>query len=95
MKTSKFLRVGVLEVFWLSENFTRLTKLLNLFKEAIVLFTVTYYCNEMVYSYGTDLTQRRTRTQVIGHHLPTARTPSSMSFNGLELELKRKPRVSS
>ena len=32
--------------------------------------------------------QRRTRTQVLGHHSPSARTPSSVSFNGLKLGLK-------
>ena len=44
----------------------------------------------MVFTYGTDLTQRRTRTRVTGHHLSSARTRSSMSFNGLELGLKLK-----
>ena len=48
---------------------------------------------------ATDLTQRRTRTQVTGHHSPSAQTRSSMSFNGhelgLELELERKSQVSS
>ena len=34
--------------------------------------------------------QRRTRTRVLGHHLPSAQTQSSVSFNGLELELDRK-----
>ena len=32
--------------------------------------------------------QRRTRTRVLGHHLPSARTQSSVSFNGLELGLE-------
>ena len=49
--------------------------------------------------YGTDLTQCHTRTRVIGHHSPSAQNRLSMSFNGLELglelELKRKPQVSS
>ena len=45
--------------------------------------------------YGTDLTQRCTRIRVTGHRSPSARTRSSISFNGLELELERKPRVSS
>ena len=49
--------------------------------------------------YGIDLMQRRTHTRVTGHHSPSARTRSSMSFNGLELglelEFERKPRVSS
>ena len=38
--------------------------------------------------------QSRTRTRVLEHHSPSARTPSSVSFNwlelGLELELERK-----
>ena len=38
--------------------------------------------------------QRYTRMRVLGHHSPSARTQSSVSFNGLELrfelELKRK-----
>ena len=38
-----------------------------------------------MHTYGTDLMQRRTRTRVLGHHSPSARTPSSVSFNGLEL----------
>ena len=42
----------------------------------------------LVHEYGTDLMQRRTRTRVLGHHSPSARTPSSVSFNGLELGLK-------
>ena len=62
-------------------------------------------CSDMyhvsIVIYGTDLTQRRTRIRVTGHHSPSARTQSSISFNGLELglelelELERKPRVSS
>ena len=47
-----------------------------------------------VYTYGTDLMQRRTRIRVIGYHSLSARTRSSVSFNGLELgldlELERK-----
>ena len=43
-----------------------------------------------VSNYGTDLMQRRTRTRVLGYHSPSARTRSSLSFNGLELELERK-----
>ena len=31
--------------------------------------------------------QRRTRTRVVGYHLPCTRTTSSVSFNGLELGL--------
>ena len=38
--------------------------------------------------YGTDLTQRRTRMQVLGYYLTSARTQSSVSFNGLELGLE-------
>ena len=41
------------------------------------------------FRYGTDLMQRRTCTRVLGHHSPSARTPSSVSFNGLELELEK------
>ena len=45
-------------------------------------------------SYGTDLTQHRTRAQVLGYHLQSAQTRSSVSLNGLvlglELELERK-----
>ena len=44
---------------------------------------------------GTDLTQRCTRIRVTVHHSSSAQTRSSMSINGLELELERKPRVSS
>ena len=55
--------------------------------------TLMYVCN-YIYSYGTDLMQRRTRTRVLGYHSPSARTRSSLSFNGLELglelELERK-----
>ena len=40
------------------------------------------------FAYGTDLTQRRTRMRVLGYHSPSARTRSSVSFNGLELELE-------
>ena len=44
--------------------------------------------------YGTDLMQRRTNTRVLGYHSRSARTQSSVSFNGLELglelELERK-----
>ena len=29
-----------------------------------------------------------THTRVLGHHSPSAQTPSSVSFNGLELGLK-------
>ena len=51
------------------------------------------------HNYGTDLTQRHTRTRVTGYHSPSARTRLGISFNGLELrlklELKRKPRGSS
>ena len=54
-----------------------------------------HYSNNLRYR----LTQHRTRTWVTGHHSPSVRTRSSMSFNGLELrvklELERKPRVSS
>ena len=46
-------------------------------------------------TYGIDLMQRRTRTRVIGHHSPGAPIRLSMSFNGLVLELERKPQVSS
>ena len=53
--------------------------------------------------YGTGLMQHCIRIRVTGHHLPSARTRSSMSFNGLELglelelklKLERKPQVSS
>ena len=45
--------------------------------------------------YGTDLTQRLTQFQVTGHHSPSARTRSSMSFNGVRLKLQRKLWVSS
>ena len=38
--------------------------------------------------YGTDLMQRRTRMQVLGYHSTSARTRSSVSFNGLELGLE-------
>ena len=45
-------------------------------------------------SYGTDLMQCCTCTQVLGHHSPSVQTPLSVSFNGLklrlELELERK-----
>ena len=41
----------------------------------------------LVTKYGTDLMQRRTRTRVVGYHLPCTRTTSSVSFNGLELGL--------
>ena len=34
--------------------------------------------------------QHRTCTRVLGHHSPSARTQSSVSFSGLELGLKRK-----
>ena len=40
------------------------------------------------FNYGTDLTQRRTRMQVLGYHSTSARTRSSVSFNGLELGLE-------
>ena len=42
----------------------------------------------MHYVYGTDLTQRRTHTRVVGHRSPCARTRSSVSFSGLELGLE-------
>ena len=49
--------------------------------------------------YSTDLKQHHTCTRVIGHHSLSAQTQSSMPLNGLELwlelELKRKPQVSS
>ena len=38
--------------------------------------------------YGTDLTQCCTHKQVLGYHSTSARTRSSVSFNGLELRLK-------
>ena len=34
--------------------------------------------------------QRRTRTRVLGYHSTSPRTRSSVSFNGLELELERR-----
>ena len=42
--------------------------------------------------YGTDLTQRRTHTRVVGQRSPCAQTRSSVSYSGLELglELERK-----
>ena len=39
--------------------------------------------------------QHHTHTRVIGHDSPNTQTRSSMSFNGLELEIERKPQVSS
>ena len=42
------------------------------------------------FNYGTDLMQRRTRAQVLGHHSRDARTRLSVSFNGLELAFERK-----
>ena len=45
----------------------------------------TFY---VVYEYGTDLMQRRTRMQVLGYNSTSARTRSSVSFNGLELGLE-------
>ena len=35
--------------------------------------------------YGTDLTQRRTPSRVLGYHLRAARTRSSICIIGLEL----------
>ena len=40
------------------------------------------------YRYGTDIMQRYIRTRVLGYHSPSARTQSSVSFNGLKLGLK-------
>ena len=61
-----------------------------------LIHTETSWYSNMVYA---DLMQRHTRMRVTGHHLPSVWTWSSMSFNGLELrlelELKRKPQVSS
>ena len=42
-------------------------------------------------NYGTDLMQCCTRMRVIGHYSSSAQSQLSMSFNGLELELERKP----
>ena len=39
-------------------------------------------------AYGTNLMQHRTCTRVLGYHSPSARTRSSLSFNGLKLALK-------
>ena len=38
-----------------------------------------------VLSYGTDLTQRRTPSRVLGYHLRVTHTPSSICIIGLEL----------
>ena len=60
----------------------------------IATYVLTYMCIATVslksVRYGTDLMQRHTRTRVLGHHSPSVRTRSSVSFNGLELGLERK-----